>query len=1165
MKTAARPRRLWAGKAPLEFGADPVNGSRVLIGGEPFHRIANYDRMRPFFMTLVSSSDHWLFLSSTGALTAGRGTPDQALFPYDTDDKIHDAAEITGSKTVLWVERSGRARLWEPFSARYAGLYRIRRNLDKNVWGNQLIFEERNEDLGLTFRHGWFNSQRFGFVRKAWLSENGVGPVRIRLLDGLQNLMPCGVDSRFQLEKSTLLDAYKRSELLPDSGLALFRLSSIPVDRPEPAESLLTTTVWSVGLEPRPRLLSSVQLDRFRQGLPLRDETDVRGQRGAFWIEAERSLRRSASIQWLLAADVNRTASDVADLARRLRRPDRLRRIVQADIDQGTRELRRIVAGADGLQMTARPIGDARHSSNVLFNVMRGGVFADAYRLDSADLADFVARANREVAARHAGFLRRVEPGTGYADLVARAAASGDRQLERLCREYLPLTFSRRHGDPSRPWNRFSIAARKPDGQRVLHYEGNWRDIFQNWEALARSFPAYTTGMICRFVNASTADGYNPYRLTRDGIDWETPDPRDPWAHIGYWGDHQVIYLLKLLEICQCHEPDLLAALLARDIFAYANVPYRIHAYERLLDDPKETVAFDSAVETLVQQRVQQQGADGRLLWDERGAVRLVNLAEKLLVIVLAKLANFVPGAGIWLNTQRPEWNDANNALVGNGASVVTLAYLRRFLAFCRTLFRPLDGTPLLVSAEVAAWLDRTVEVLERHRLLLERPIDDRRRRQVLDGLGRAGSEYRRTLYAQGLSGRRTAVPGARFIAAFTTALEWVEQALEANRRPDGLYHAYNLLRFDRPNALPVRRLDPMLEGQVAILSSGRLTPHESLDLLAALRHSALYRADQHSYLLYPNRTLPTFVDRNNIPPRDLGRSRLLRRLLADGDRSLIERDVAGRCHFHGALTNAREVKRALDALRRAGYARLVQRESALVLDIYERLFDHASFTGRSGTFFAYEGLGSIYWHMVSKLLLAVQETFWRTVDDGATPDLTRRLAEVYYDIRTGLGDAKTPAEYGAFPADPYSHTPAHAGARQPGLTGQVKEDILCRLGELGIRVRDGRLTFQPALLRPSEFLTEPADFGYIDVAGALRRLRLPAGSLAFSYGQVPILYRVGPQPGLAVRMVAGACERSDGLTLSAGTSRSIFARDGHVRCITVTLPRSRLLANSRD
>jgi hypothetical protein len=43
------------------------------------------------------------------------------------------------------------------------------------------------------------------------------------------------------------------------------------------------------------------------------------------------------------------------------------------------------------------------------------------------------------------------------------------------------------------------------------------------------------------------------------------------------------------------------------------------------------------------------------------------SLAEKLLTLLLAKLVNFVPEGGIWMNTQRPEWNDANNALVGKG------------------------------------------------------------------------------------------------------------------------------------------------------------------------------------------------------------------------------------------------------------------------------------------------------------------------------------------------------------------------------------------------------------------------------------------------------------------------------------------------------------------
>ncbi|MCC5021732.1 MAG: hypothetical protein J6386_02535 [Candidatus Synoicihabitans palmerolidicus] len=45
------------------------------------------------------------------------------------------------------------------------------------------------------------------------------------------------------------------------------------------------------------------------------------------------------------------------------------------------------------------------------------------------------------------------------------------------------------------------------------------------------------------------------------------------------------------------------------------------------------------------------------------------------------------------MNTQRPEWNDANNALVGYGVSVVTLAYLRRLLRHVQDALLPALAT----------------------------------------------------------------------------------------------------------------------------------------------------------------------------------------------------------------------------------------------------------------------------------------------------------------------------------------------------------------------------------------------------------------------------------------------------------------------------------------
>ena len=1135
-------KKLLLGKTPFRPGIEKVEGRPVVLGGEDFYRIANCDRLLPFFLSIVSSADHWMFISSKGALTAGRRHPDLALFPYYTDDKIHDADEITGPKTILIVERAGKKYLWEPWSERGRGLYESRRNLYKNFRGNKIIFEEINADLGLTFRYSWASSEQFGWVRQASLAS--AAAIKVRLLDGLQNLMPCGIGSQFQLEKSTLIDAYKKNELLPDCGLGLFLLSSVPVDRPEPAESLRATTVWSAGLQRRNVLLSSVQLENFRQDFPLKTETDVRAERGAYFVESEFSLRPGQSRQWMMVADVDQGPVPVASLRRWLRSPETLQKIVEADIAHGADELWRIVARVDGLQKSARPLGDARHFNNVLFNVMRGGIFFDGYQIDPDDLLSFVGQANFAVAARHKLFFRKLGKAASRDRVLVLARATNDADLERLCQEYLPLTFSRRHGDPSRPWNRFSIATRAANGRRILNYEGNWRDIFQNWEALAVSFPGFVSGMVCKFVNASTADGYNPYRITRDGFDWEVHDLHDPWSHIGYWGDHQIIYLLKLLEILEQHEPAVLRDFLTREIFSFANVPYKIKPYAQLLANPHATVDYDFALDKLTRQRVGEVGADGKLVWDGQGRVRHVNLTEKLLIPLLAKFANFLPGAGIWLNTQRPEWNDANNALVGNGVSMVTLYQLRRHLAFCRQLFLTLEAGEIQLSAEVAEWLAATTQILKRHRA---EKISDAKRRQILDALGCPAENYRRQIYAGGFSGRQTAVAKNLFLEFFGVALILTDASIRANRRSDGLYHSYNLAEFGERGVIPVRRLHEMLEGQAAILGANFLSGKESLDLLTALKRSPIYRANQHSYLLYPDRALPRFVEKNNLPAKSVARSPLLKKLVADGNRLLLERDVAGVCHFNSRITNAGDVKRILDQLANQGYARLVKSETTAVLALFEKMFDHRSFTGRSGTFFGYEGLGCIYWHMVSKLLLAAQESYLHADDSP----FAKKLADSYHDIRAGIGDFKTPENYGAFPMDPYSHTPAHTGARQPGLTGQVKEDILCRFGELGISVREGRIHFQPKLLRTGEFLQDAATFAYLDVKGIIRKIRLQPASLAFTYCQVPVVYQLGTKSFLNIEFADGHKQQQGAQGLDESTSRAVFERTGDVKTIT--------------
>ncbi|MGC9997648.1 MAG: hypothetical protein ABSE79_20200 [Terriglobia bacterium] len=1136
-------------KAPVSAGV--VEGSFVDLGGERFYRLAHYDAIPPFFMSIVSDSDHWLFISSNGGLTAGRIDPDHALFPYYPEDRIHDSCEHTGSKTIVRVIEDGEDALWEPFSGRCDVRHRVSRHLYKSAYGNKIIFEEVNHDLGLTFSYGWMTSERFGFVRPARLVNHRARPVTVELLDGIQNVLPCGVTRRFQLEYSTLVDGYKRTELEPTTGLVLFRLSSIPVDKPEPSEALRVNTAWSVGLDPEARLLSSVQLDAFRRGHAVTQETDIQGRRGACFLKASLALPARGEKQWKIVAEVNQDAAGVKSTLHDLQSIENIGAQIDEDVARGTRNLVRTVAAADGLQLTQDEPAVWRHYSSTLFNVMRGGIPDHNYCVSAAQLKLFISKANRQVAQKHKDFLEGLPESLSHRVLLERVCERRDPDLARLAHEYLPLTFSRRHGDPSRPWNSFEIKLKDERGCRALNYQGNWRDIFQNWEALSLSYPGFIESMIYKFLDSSTADGYNPYRISSDGYEWETVDPHDPWSYIGYWGDHQVIYLLKLLEQARRHYPDGLRQLLSRAEFSYANVPYRILPYASLLADSRNTIVFDSVAHRKTMDRSAEIGADGKALLTRDRQLARANLAEKILLVILAKLANYVPEAGIWMNTQRPEWNDANNALVGAGASMVTLYYLRRFLVFTRELLAQEQGGEIELSAELAELFGQVFDALQRFLPLLNGPISDQQRKAILDELGSAGSIYREKLYVQGLSGERRGVSVARLRSFCDSALRHLDHSVHANRRNDGLYHSYNLMTI-AADSIRIRTLHEMLEGQVAVLSSGALTPAESVALLEALGKSSLYRPDQASYILYPNRPLPCFFQKNNVPQCEVEKSELLIAMLERDDRRIVARDVEGGFHFNASFSSVENLKEALRELKKSGLGQLAKAEEPQILDLYEKVFDHQSFTGRSGTFYKYEGLGCIYWHMVSKLLLAVREALERAVASGADDSVLRQLRAHYNRLYDGLGIHKSPAVFGAIPTDPYSHTPAFAGAQQPGMTGQVKEDFIARMGEMGIHVENGELAFVPEHICRTEFLAEPKTFHCRDVKGNPKALKLDRGTVAFTYCQVPVVaHRSGPRR-TQVTFADGTSQTVDGLKLDAAMSAAIFDRSDRIQRLEV-------------
>ncbi len=1121
-----------------------TSGKYITISGEPFYLIENYNEMHPFFISLASDTDLWMYIASTGGLTAGRRNPEQVLFPYYTDDKITENYETTGPKTLIRVYQTLNSqsstlnsKLWEPFSNRYMGIYRLKRSIAKSTTGNKLLFIEQNIDLGLTFTYQWAPSDTFGWVRKATLINDNDYDITIELLDGLQNVMPAGVEQKTQNVFSTLVDAYKKTEQVPNLPLVLFRMEAILVDRAEPSEALRCNTVFTLGLNDAQYLTSSDQLDAFRQGLPPTPEPQSKGMRGAIFAHTQLYLAANGKKTWYNICDVMQDNAQVRKNIHFLQQPDAIGQVELA-LQLTTNNLRAIVGKNDGIQHSADQADDARHFANTLFNTMRGGFYCDNYDINGAAFAKHIYTFNRPVAEKYKAFLTSLPDTITYHTLEERILGMQDHQLHRLFSEYLPITFSRRHGDPSRPWNMFDVRVKDNKGKYLISYQGNWRDIFQNWEALSLSYPNYINGIIAKFLNATTADGYNPYKVTSEGIDWEVIEPENPWSNIGYWGDHQIIYLCRLLELSYAHNPQSLREMLADREFAFANVPYRFRTYAEIVRNPKDSIFFDNNLHKQIFKNLPEYGQDARLILGGDNQPLLVTFTEKVLITLLTKLSNFVPEAGIWMNTLRPEWNDANNALVGYGASMVTLYYMRRFVAFLLKLYTDANKT-YSISTEVVLFLrDINAAMAQHDNICTDGDIcfNNQSRRQFIDTVGTAGERYRESVY-QGYSGNKVEIDIELILSFLNEVQKYLDQSITVNRRPDGLYNAYNLITFGN-DTVSVEPLYEMLEGQVAILSAGILSSVEVADLLDTMRQSPLYRADQRSYTLYPNRILPTFLNKNNLPAAVL-RMPVVTRLLSKQDANILVQDCDGGIHFNADFRNADYLAQAIDCLIEP----VTVEEKQQLLNIYEQIFNHHAFTGRSGTFYKYEGIGSIYWHMVSKLLLAVGENIQKAIDIDADTQVIQRLQQQYEAIREGIGAHKTPVEYGSFPFDAYSHTPALyeptetngymcGGVQQPGMTGQVKEDIISRFFELGVHIDNGNIVINTTMLRTNMFVDN---------------------QLHFTYCQTPFVYQLGTQRTITVSLADGKILSFD-TVIPTDTAQHIFARDGQVRQVVVTI-----------
>ena len=109
------------------------------IDGVEYYVVPEVDRLDPFLVGVVSPGDHWLYASSAGGLAAGRVNSEGSLFPYRTDDLLHQVNGFSGGWTGIRVDGT----IWEPLTGRPGS--DVVRSLARSVAGDRLLLEEVHE------------------------------------------------------------------------------------------------------------------------------------------------------------------------------------------------------------------------------------------------------------------------------------------------------------------------------------------------------------------------------------------------------------------------------------------------------------------------------------------------------------------------------------------------------------------------------------------------------------------------------------------------------------------------------------------------------------------------------------------------------------------------------------------------------------------------------------------------------------------------------------------------------------------------------------------------------------------------------------------------------------------------------------------------------------
>lgn len=667
--------------------------------------IKNYDKAKPFVNFLPGVADlwgipAWSFYANRGQGISSFGTKDRnnAIMEFQSAGRLYYRTELEGFRTFIKIHEADNITFYEPFS----------QNLQKYDVSNimeatdhDLTIEETNKTLGFEVSvnyHTVPNESFGGLIRNVNIRNIGHGKVTFEVLDGLLMFITYGMEDMF--------------------------------------------------LKYRPRNLSVVlKIEKYKENTPffgqramMNDESDMEFiANGNFYM----GFSHRGQQMNLLPVVVDQKA--VFGYHKALIIPEQF--LVEGDYN--IPEKQDVICETpcafsyDKVELEPGRKWDFHSVSGSAGSVeLISGILS---RIRSENFFDKKKDENRKaiLKIKHRSFVNSADKilnkyfEQSFLDNALRGGLpvtiKGDKK------NHVLSVYSRKHGDPERDYNHFSVG-----DTFFAEGDGNFRDINQNRRLDLWHNPLVGTDNIKLFFNLIQADGFNPlvykgavYSISKDQLDGfvntvvqekhsEVKDylsrPVSPGGLFafceknnislkitqeevlkkfldasrkdfqiemqhGYWSDHWM-YNADLIEQFLALFPDKVEELYMGDstYTYYDDSLFVVPRAEKHMFKPGKGVrhydstAWNKEKQSLINSRNEEQ----HLVCTNKGvgAIYYSNLLGKIITLIVNKTATLSPsGIGMEMDGGRPGWNDSMNGLPGLfGAGVSEVFSLIRFI-----------------------------------------------------------------------------------------------------------------------------------------------------------------------------------------------------------------------------------------------------------------------------------------------------------------------------------------------------------------------------------------------------------------------------------------------------------------------------------------------------